>query len=110
MDNCPVLSLMTDVPPAVLHAIQCAQTHPDSKLLEDYIMDHYGDVLFEQHLARDVDLETRGPWGLAKIELLPGATAKKKKPFRMPQEIEEPLRSLLDKFRENGWIEPSISD
>ena len=57
-----------------------------------------------------MDLSVRGPWGLASIELKPGAVARKKRPFRMPPERESALRTLLDKFESNGWIEPSTSD
>ena len=47
---------------------------------------------------------------MAKIELLPGSVARKKRPFRMPEERKMALKIVLDKLLDNGWIEPSQSD
>ena len=93
-----------------LNVIETAQEHPEAKALLAQIQEDYGDVLNRQHLARDVDPKDRGKWGMAKIHLVDGAIPRKMRPFRMQQDREEVLREMLDRYEENGWIEPSNSE
>ncbi len=57
-----------------------------------------------------IDHTLRGPYGVAKIELLPGAKALKEKPFRMVGARQEALQAKVDLFLSKGWIEPSHSE
>ena len=84
--------------------------HPESESLIKELMDTYSDVFQGQYLARDVDPEERGPWGIARIELKEGAVAKKTRPFRMPPDREQALAKLIQGFVAKGWVEPSKSE
>jgi hypothetical protein len=66
--------------------------------------------LFQVNLARDVDSEIRGPFGVAHFELQDRAVPLKRKPFRIAGEKEATFKLLVDKFQKKGWIEPSESE
>ena len=57
------------------------------------IQEEFHDVLYELSLARDVNPEVRGPFGVAHIELQPDAVPQKRKPFRMLGEKEEAFKN-----------------
>jgi hypothetical protein len=52
----------------------------------------------------------RGPFGMAKIELIPGAVPKRQRSFKMTGEREEALKKILEEYCELGWLEPSFSE
>ena len=70
----------------------------------------FHDVLHQVKLAKDVDPGTRGPFGVAHIDLQENAVPQKRKPFGMLGEKEEAFRTLIQKFQERGWIQPSESE
>ena len=78
-------------------AIESGAEHPDAADIIEGLKEKYNDVLFRQQLARDVDPEIRGPYGVATIELKDGAVPHKKRPFRMQAEREDALRKVIGK-------------
>ena len=90
--------------------IESTEEHPEAKPFMEAINRDYEDVLHRVTLARDVDPELRGPYGVAVIELKDGAIPQQRKPFRMIGEKEEAFRALIAKFLERGWIEPTNSE
>ena len=52
----------------------------------------------------------RGPYGEARIELLPGAAPKRARAFQLQGERGEALKKTLEEFQNLGWIEVSYSD
>ena len=80
---------------------------------EKYIQDihnSFSEVLHSQIFAKDIDLNTRGPFGMATIDLKDGAKPLKKRFFRSNSEREIALNTLIQKLITNGWIEPSKSE
>lgn len=115
----PTLSPCQDLQAAVLSesgrphtvgTIESALEHPEAKDLLERPRRDYHDVFYGQHLARDVDPVERGPWGVARINLIDGAVPRKMRPFRMAPDRENALEELLRKCEAKGWIEPSSSD
>ena len=70
----------------------------------------FEDFLEKPVYARDIDPETRGPFGVARIELKDGAVPMKKKFFRCSGEREEAMDALITKMLDRGWIVPSKSE
>ena len=56
------------------------------------------------------DPPVRGPFGMAKIELIPGAMPKRHRSFKMVGEREEALKLILEDYVKRGWLEPSYSE
>ena len=52
----------------------------------------------------------RGPFGMAKIELIPGAMPRRQRSFKMVGEREEALKIILEDYIARGWLEPSFSE
>ena len=91
-------------------AIESGAEHPDAADIISGLKERYKDVLFQQHLARNVDEKVRGPHGVATIELKDGAVPHKKRPFRMQAGRKDALRKVIDSNLERGWIETSMSE
>ena len=88
-----------DLSPSILESIAQAR----SALLEDY-----GQDVLSGKLPRDPPV--RGPFGLAKIDLVPGARPKRHRSFKMVGEREEALKQILEEYCDMGWLEPSFSE
>ena len=56
------------------------------------------------------DPPVRGPHGLAKIVVVPGAKAKRVRSYKLIGEREEALKKIIEEFVERGWLEPSCSE
>ena len=52
----------------------------------------------------------RGPFGEAKINIMPGATPKRQRSFKMVGEREAAFKEILEDYIEKGWLEPSFSE
>jgi hypothetical protein len=70
--------------------VESTDVHPEADHYIDKIKKLFPDVLFEEHLARDVDPTVRGPFGVARIELKDCAVPQKRKPFRMIVQKKKP--------------------
>ena len=90
--------------------IESHEVHPEAEPYVKKLQKEFHDVLYELVLARDVDPKSRGPFGVAHIELKPDAVPQKRKPFRMLGEKEEALKTLIQKFLDRGWIEDTDSE
>ena len=88
------------------HSNQLSQ----SDIYIEKIKNEFNDVLQHPLYASDMDPLTRGPFGIAHIELKEGAKPLKKRFFRSNQERETALEQLITKMIANGWIEPSKSE
>ena len=97
-------------PVLIRSVIESTEEHPDAKPYIAKLQSEYHDVLFEVKLAKDVNPESRGPFGVARIELCDNAVPQKRKPFRMIGEKEAAFKYLIEKFLDRGWIEPSDSE
>jgi hypothetical protein len=100
--ECPSLDDIT----LIRSVIASTSQHPQAQLWVDKILRLYHSELHEPQLAKDVDPVVRGPFGIAKIELKESARPMARKPFRLGDR-EAPLRSIIDKYLERGWIRPS---
>jgi hypothetical protein len=78
---------------------------PRVQTVRDRILSDYEDVATDKKEAREIDPANRGPFGTAKIELLPGAVPKKDRPFRLVGERATALADKVKEFEERGWIE-----
>ena len=94
----------------IFGVIESNEEHPGAGPFIQQVQHEYKDVLFETILAKDIDPELRGPYGVAHIELQPDAVPQKRKPFRMLGEKEEAFRKLIQKFLDRDWIEQSDSE
>ena len=94
----------------IFSVIESTEEHPEAVPFINKLKEEFHDVLFDVALAKDVDPSTRGPYGVAHIELQPNAVPQKKKPFRMLGEKEAAFRKLIQKFIDRGWIEESDSE
>ena len=103
-------SMETDAVKQIFSVIESTEQHPEADPFIQKIQVDYKDVLYETVLAKDVDPDLRGPYGVAHIELKPDAVPQKRKPFRMLGEKEEAFRQLIKKFLDRGWIETSDSE
>ena len=56
------------------------------------------------------DPPVRGPFGMARIDLIPGARPRRQRSFKMVGEREEALKAILEDYVERGWLEPSYSE
>ena len=74
-----------------------------STLLADF-----GQDVLSGKLPKDPPI--RGPFGLAKIELVPRASPRRHRSFKMTGEREEALKQILEEYCAMGWLEPSFSD
>ena len=83
-----------DLSPSTLECIAQAK----SSILEDY-----GHDVLSGKLPRDPPI--RGPFGLARIDLVPGARPKRQRSFKMVGEREEALKEILEEYCEMGWLE-----
>jgi len=93
-----------------LHAIESSEDYPDASRQTKLSKHDYSGVLYRQHLAKDVDKELRGPYGVAPIEVKDQAQPYKKRPFWMQAERETALRHVIETYLTRGWIEESSSD
>lgn len=72
------------------------------------IFEKYSHVLLEKEALRrprKPDPTKRGPYGLAKIELVPDAKPFKGRPFRLPADRLEGLKGKIADFLHKDWIE-----
>ena len=76
---------------------------PEVEKLRAQILQEYQDTVFADR--HNSDPPVRGPFGEATIELKPGVTPVKQRPFRMQGERFEAWKSLIDKLEEDGKIE-----
>ena len=76
---------------------------PEIEKLRATILEEYHDTVFADKHNREPPI--RGPYGEATIELKPGVTPVKQRPFRMQGERYEAWKSLIDKLEEDGKIE-----
>ena len=77
------------------------------KLKAKIVKDFGGDVLSGKLPTTP---PVRGPFGLAHINLVPGATPKRHRSFKMVGEREEALKTIIKEYIDRGWLEPSFSD
>ena len=52
----------------------------------------------------------RGHFGEARINLVPGATPKRHRSFKMVGEREAALKKIIEEYNGRGWLEPSFSE
>lgn len=91
--------------------IDTGEEDPRAEGLRAEIRKEFHDVLAHTDVViPDIPKEIRGPSGIAKIELLPGAIPKKERPFRMVGEREAALEELIQEFIAKKWIAPSDSE
>lgn len=95
---------------ALRSVIASGTQHPDAQPYCEELSRLFHTQLFEPQLARDVDPAIRGPFGVAHIELRPNAVPQARRPFRTLGEREAALREIIEKFKERGWIRPSLSE
>ena len=88
------------VEPPHLAAIIAEETH---KLLAEF----GGDVLSGK-LPKEPPV--RGPYGMARIAVKPGAAPKRQRCFQMAGERAEAVKQIMKEYEERGWIEPSCSE
>ena len=74
-----------------------------SKLLAEFAKD-----VLSGKLQKDPPV--RGPFGMARIELMPGAAPRRQRSFKMVGEREEALKEILEDYIKRGWLEPSFSE
>jgi transposase InsO family protein len=94
----------------IFSVVESASQHPMARAAVERIQIEFADVLGKPRLAKDIDPALRGPFGVARITLIPGAVPKKCKPFRMAAEKEEAMGQLIQSFLKKGWIRESNSD
>ena len=72
------------------------------------LIDEFGQTVLSGKLRKDPPI--RGPFGQAKIELIPGARPKRHRSFKMVGEREAALKEIIEEYVERGWLEPSFSE
>ena len=77
------------------------------KAKEDLVKEFSDDVLSGKLPTTQ---PVRGPFGMAKIELVPGAIPKRQRSFKMTGERLDALKKILDEYKDLGWLEPSFSE
>ena len=90
--------------------VESAGEHVDSKEYIARIKAEYPMVLSQPQNARDIPVELRGPYGIARIELRSDARPVKKKFFRLAGDREFAMEGHIDKLISRGWIEPAVSE
>ena len=101
-------TLETDL--CIASVIESASTIPEAQKYIEQLRILYADVTEKPLYARDIDPESRGPFGMAKIDLKEGAKPMKKRFFRCSGEREDALSDLIDKMLDRGWIVSSKSE
>ena len=72
------------------------------------LVDRFKDSVLSGILSKDPPV--RGPFGLAKIALVPGASPKRHRSFKMMGEREAALKTIIEEYVDRGWLEPSFSE
>lgn len=103
--DCPTQSSII----ALRGVIESGAQHPESGPYVAKILELFDSELNEPKLAKDVDESLRGPYGVARIDLIDGAVPLAKRPFRTLGERELALKGFIEKFKERGWIRDSKS-
>ena len=78
----------------------------DVQALRTKILEDYKDSVFADKHEKEPPI--RGPFGEATIQLMPGVTPYKNRPYRMQGERYEAWKSLIDKLEEDGKIEDGV--
>ena len=87
----------TVTPMPIRSVIASPVQHPEADDLIREIHERFDDELHHPKLARDVDPNLRGPYGVAQIVLKEDAKPCNKRPFRTLGEREEALKEIIDK-------------
>ena len=96
---------------SVYGVIETAEEDDTANQERDSLKNEFADVLEHKDVkVVDIPKEVRGPSGVARVELLPGATSKKERPFRMVGEREAALEELVQTFLARKWIAPCNSE
>ena len=93
-------------PSLIRSVVEENQPFPESDQAKLRVQQKYKHVLFEKKLAKNVSVASRGKFAQAFIRLKdPKVTPKKCHPFRLTGDREQGLKTLVNQFLENGWIQ-----
>ena len=106
-----VIHSLCKYPEDVRHfnVIQVGTSSAHADDLIQKIKTSYKDVLEQPLYAKDIDPASRGPFGMAKIELKEGATPSKNRFYRANGDREVALDELISSMLKKGWIFSSKS-
>ena len=81
--------------------------HPTAEKLKEQVLADFQDTVFRSKLSGE-DPPIRGPFGLAEINLKPGARPVKQRMFHITGERREAWEKLTDEVIFSGKVEPGI--
>jgi hypothetical protein len=93
----------------VARVVAAGETIPDPgvQAIIDQIVIDYQDTAFTKEVPSERPI--RGPFGEATIELKPGVSPVKQRPFHLVGERREALAKLVEEFERDGKLEPGKS-
>ena len=102
------LDMMGELPKFVHSVVQASAEFEgeDVAALRKTIINDYSTTVFSNHHNRDPPV--RGPFGEATIDLKPGVTPSKQRPFQMHGERLDAWKALIDQLEEDGKIEDGV--